>query len=68
VANIHLLNDLLDGEGAGEVVLVSEDEDGDRCELGLLQQILELCLGGIELVLVYRVNDKTAYVHEQATM
>ena len=51
------VDDLLSGSRSGEVILVSEDEEGDPSEGGLCEELLELLLGALELLLVGRVDD-----------
>ena len=59
--HVQAVDDLLDGQGSGQVVLVAKDEDRDASQLRLVQQVLELGLGALQLVQVLGVHDKAVW-------
>lgn len=60
--NLHDFDDLLNGEGTWQVVLVSEDQDRDAGQLRLVQQVTELCPGCIQLIMICRIQNEPNHV------
>ena len=59
-AQVHLFDELLLVEGAGQVPFVAQDEDGNTGQLRLIQQILKFVSRSFQLFViggVHHVND-----------
>ena len=60
------VDELLDRDSLGEIVLVAEDKQRDAGKGRLREQLVELLLGELELLLVCRVDDIDDRVHAAA--
>lgn len=59
------LDDILDGGGALHVVLVSEDKNGNAGKLGLVQKVLKLSSGSLELFVISAVHHEARKITER---